>query len=221
MLVLETSHRAASVALAVGDTIVGEKMLDDQRRHARDLAPALQELLKAHDWRLRDVHGVIVSRGPGSYTGLRVGLMSAKMLAYATGCPLLAIATFPAIASQAVAAEVNVDVIADAQQGNVYMQRFGTHPAALAIMPFEQWLERALASNVAVTGPGAETFVSRLPSTSKVLSRDCWFARPASLLKLGLERFRNGERDDPYIVEPIYLRASSAEVQWEQLHPTK
>jgi hypothetical protein len=54
-----------------------------------------------------------------------------------------------------------------------------------------------------------------------VLPREVWFARPTSLLKLGLERFHNVERDKPFAVEPMYLRASSAEVKWEQLHPTK
>jgi len=255
-LVLETSHRVGTVALALGDTIIAERSLDDQRRHARDLAPAIDALVKAQAWRLRDLDGVIVSRGPGSYTGLRVGLMSAKALAYATGCALLAMDTFPAIASFSPLppgegpgvrenehplavdrfleesgppltpdppggrGEKCVDVIADAQQGNVYVQRFGKRAEALTIVPFEMWLESALALNVAVTGPGAETFASRLPSAMNVLPRESWFTRPASLLALGLARFRNGERDDPFAVEPTYLRASSAEVQWNQLHPT-
>ena len=219
-MVLETSHRVGKVALALGDNIIAERTLDDQRRHARDLAPAIHELLKASDWRLREMDGVIVSRGPGSYTGLRVGLMSAKTLAYATGCALLAINTFDAIAISARAESVNIDVIADAQQGNVYAQRFGAHTEALAIVPFEMWLESALARNAAVTGPGVETFANRLPSGLKLLDRSGWYALSASLLKLGRARFCNGERDDPFAIEPMYLRASSAETMWEKLHPT-
>src|ERR1700753_1009836 len=96
LLILETSHRVGKVALASGDSIVGERTLDESRRHARDLAPAIQTLLGAQGWRARDLDGVIVSRGPGSYTGLRVGIMSAKTLAFATGCALLAIDTFEA-----------------------------------------------------------------------------------------------------------------------------
>jgi len=218
-LILETSHRLGTVALALGDAIVGEQSLDDQRRHARDLAPATQILLKQQDWRLRDLDGVIVSRGPGSYTGLRVGLMSAKTLAYASGCALLAIDTFSAIASQAPTDFIDVDVIADAQQGNVYVQRFGARAQALTIVPFESWLESAQAGKVAVTGPGVETFANRLPSDLSVLPRALWLARAGSLLKIGVQRFHKGERDDPFAVEPMYLRASSAEVQWERLHP--
>ena len=58
-------------------------------------------LLAKQAWRARELDGVIVSRGPGSYTGLRVGIISAKTLAYAVGCKLLAIDTFAAIARQA------------------------------------------------------------------------------------------------------------------------
>ena len=76
-------------------------MLDESRRHARDLAPAVRDLLAEQGWPARSLEAVIVSRGPGSYTGLRVGIMSAKTLAYATGCALLAVDTFAVIARQA------------------------------------------------------------------------------------------------------------------------
>jgi tRNA threonylcarbamoyladenosine biosynthesis protein TsaB len=217
-LILETSHRIGKVALALGDAIVGERTLDESRRHARDLVPAIQALLRQQTWRAAELDGVIVSRGPGSYTGLRVGIMSAKTLAFATGCALMAIDTFDAIRQQT-PPHPNVDVIADAQQDNIYVQRFGTHPESLAIVPLTIWLESALAWHVAVTGPGLETFADRLPAELAVLPRESWCASAASLLKIGLERFRRGERDDLYAVEPLYLRASSAEEKWAKLHP--
>jgi tRNA threonylcarbamoyladenosine biosynthesis protein TsaB len=219
LLILETSHRIGAVALSLGDAIVGERMLDESRRHARDLVPAIQELLTRQGWRARELDGVIVSRGPGSYTGLRVGLMSAKTLAYATGCVLLAIDTFEAIRLQAPAEIHNVDVVADAQQDNVYVQRFGTHPEPLTIMPLAIWLESALARHVGVIGPGLEAFADRRPADLAILPRATWLPRPASLLKVGLARLQKGERDDPFAVEPLYLRASSAEEKWHKLHP--
>jgi tRNA threonylcarbamoyladenosine biosynthesis protein TsaB len=221
LLILETSQHVGIVALASGDTIVEERTLDESRRHARDLVPAIQGLLTRQGWRPRELDGVIVSRGPGSYTGLRVGIMSAKTLAYATGCALLAIDTFAAIRLQAPADIQNVDVVADAQQDNVYVQRFGTHPEPLTIMPRAMWLESALAWHVGVTGPGLEAFADRLPAEVTVLLREIWLPRPTSLLQLGLERYRNGERDDLHAVEPLYLRASSAEEKWDKLHPQK
>src|SRR5438067_2106851 len=124
LLILETSGRIGLVGLAEGSRLVASRRLDEARRHARDLAPAVAELLKDQKWKPGDVQAVIVSRGPGSYTGLRVGIMSAKTFAYATGCPLLAIDTFAAIAAQAPVEASRVDVIADAQQEKGYVQRF-------------------------------------------------------------------------------------------------
>jgi tRNA threonylcarbamoyladenosine biosynthesis protein TsaB len=218
-LIVETSHRVGKVALALGEAIVAERALDESRRHARDLAPATQQLLTQQGWRARDLDAVIVSRGPGSYTGLRVGLMTAKTLAYATGCALLAVETFQAIYQHVPAEHQNIDVIADAQQNNIYAQRFGTYAEPLTIVPLEMWLESALARHVAVTGPGLESIADRLPPALTILPRETWQAQSTSLLRIGRARFLNGERDDPFVVEPLYMRASSAEEKWDRLHP--
>src|SRR5262249_4022349 len=122
-LVLETSGKVGQVALAVDQIIRARCRLEVARRHARDLAPAVSELLAEQGWNPRDLTGVIVSRGPGSYTGLRVGIMSAKTMAYATGCVLVGVETFEAIASQAPEAVTSLEVIADAQQDKVYIQQ--------------------------------------------------------------------------------------------------
>ncbi len=78
------------------------------------------------------MQAVLVSRGPGSYTGLRVGIMSAKTFAYATGCALIAVDTFAAIALQAPESVARVDVLADAQQDKVYVQSFARRCRGLA-----------------------------------------------------------------------------------------
>ncbi len=231
LLILETSHRVGQVALARGDAIVGARQLDESRRHARDLAPAIQELLNAQGWRARDLDAVVVSIGPGSYTGLRVGIVSAKTLAFATGCALIGVNTFEAIAlwrqdsdlageanrqDRNLAATGNVDVIADAQQDHVYVQRFGTQPAPLTILPLKAWLESARTCNASVTGPGLERFADRVLGLT-ILPTVYWYVQPTSLLKIGLARYRKGERDDPFTVEPLYLRATEAERKWEAL----
>src|SRR5262245_23227269 len=124
LLILETSGRIGQVALALGDQIQTRRRLDETRRHARDLAPAVVELLAEQGWKPRDLDAVLVSRGPGSSTGLRVGLISAKTLAYATGCAVVGIDTFAAIARQAPAEATKLAVLGDAQQDKVYVQEF-------------------------------------------------------------------------------------------------
>ena len=218
MLLLETSGRGGFVALAEGDDLRGLRRLDEARRHARDLAPATAELLAAQGWKAHDLDGVIVSRGPGSYTGLRVGVMSAKTLAYAAGCPLISVETFAAMAAQTPEGVGRVDVLADAQQEKVYVQSFGRQGGgwrpldALAVRPFADWLA-GRAPEAWVSGPGLHRWAAKLPADASAVNAALWDPRPETLLRLGLDRYTAGERDDPFALEPLYLRPSSAEEQ--------
>jgi tRNA threonylcarbamoyladenosine biosynthesis protein TsaB len=219
LLILETSCGVGEVALAEGDRLVGRRRLDQNRRNARDLAPAVVGLLAEQGWRPRQIQGVIVSRGPGSYTGLRVGIMSAKTFAYATGCVLLAIDTFAAVADQAPPPINAVDVLADAQQDRIYVQPFTRGPKGwhadtdLAIRPFADWLT-GRRPDAWVSGPGLHKYDAKIPNSVKYTERD---PNALSLLRLGLARFRAGQRDDVWSLEPLYLRPSSAEEQWKAL----
>jgi len=218
-LILETSGRVGQVAVACGDVLLGVRRLEEARRHARDLVPATRDLLAQAGFNDRELDAVIVSRGPGSYTGLRVGIMSAKALAYATGCAVVAIDTFAAIAHQAPADVHVLDVIADAQQDRVYVQRFrregaGFQPqTALAVRPLAEWLA-ALTSDVWISGPGVREEDERFRNLSLV---DATVREPGprSLLELGLARLARGEKDDLWKLEPLYLRPSAAEEQWK------
>ena len=223
-LILETSHASGWTALAEGSRIVARRRLEEARRHARDLVPATAELLAELGWRARDLNGVIVSVGPGSYTGLRVGLMSAKTLAYASGAALLGVETFRAIAVQA--PTVEVAVVADAQQGKIYAQTFdlraespvtavpGLSAAApLSIQLAADWV-KSCPPTAFITGPGVELVRGLLPAEQPFASGELRLSSPESLLALGLARFQAGERDDPFTLEPLYLRASSAEELW-------
>jgi tRNA threonylcarbamoyladenosine biosynthesis protein TsaB len=223
LLLLETSSRRGLVAVAAGTELRGVRRLDEARRNARDLAPAVAELLGEQGWKARQLDGVIVGRGPGSYTGLRVGLMSARALAYATGCALVGIDTFATIARQVPAECSRVDVLTDAQQDRVYVQSFergdeGWRPAGeLAIRPIEEWL-KARDSSAWVSGPGLVKWRERLPAEVICAPQATWEPGVESLLALGLARFAAGERDDPFALEPLYLRSSSAEEQWRGRH---
>jgi tRNA threonylcarbamoyladenosine biosynthesis protein TsaB len=213
-LILETSGRVGLVGLA-HDGGMRSAALDDSRRHARDLALTIEQLLRDASLQPRDLTGVMVSLGPGSYTGLRVGLASAKALAYATGGKLIAVETFAAIAAQSPPEADQVWVIADALQGQVYHQRFErsgdtTWKAAteLRIDLLTDWLA-GLTAGVWVSGPGVRTYPDRLPDCRPVPEADR-LARVESIHRVGLT-LRPLTREEMFAVEPLYLRGSSAE----------
>jgi tRNA threonylcarbamoyladenosine biosynthesis protein TsaB len=223
LLIIETSGRVGQVGVAQGPSLRGWRRLDESRRHARDLAPAVKELLAEQGRRAAELDAVIVSRGPGSYTGLRVGIASAQALAYATGCAVIAVDTFPAIARQAPTGAVRLAVLADAQQDKAYVQEFARsdggaswQPAtALRILPVVDFL-RSRAPATWLTGPGLEQWAERLPQDAQVVDQAQREPRIESLLEIGLARLRNGERDDFWKLEPLYARPSAAEQKWAQ-----
>ena len=221
LLVLETSGPAGAVGLGLGSVLISQKALDAGRRHNRDLAPTVRELLQNAGWKPRELAGVVVSYGPGSYTGLRVGIMSAKTLAYATGCKLLGVATFEVIARQSPAEIEQVDILADAQQQLAYWQPFQRRPnekpralADLAIVPLAVWLARR-AVGASVSGPGVDKYDKEIPTDVSRVAPEFRNPSLATLLELGFEQFQAGQFADPWALEPLYLRPSSAEEKWQ------
>ncbi len=226
-LLIETSSRQGYIALVVADQIVGETSLNESRRHACDLAPAAQTLLRKNDLTPRNIDCVFVSQGPGSYTGLRVGIMSAKAFAYATGCRLVGISTFAALAEQAPPDVTVMDTFADAQQDRVYVQSFTRNekgiPHAVGevrIVPFEQWRSEgregeAQSGSRWLVGLGLRGKESRLPPNTILAETSLWLPKSLSLLAVGLRRLRANDVDNVWTLEPLYHRPSAAEEQWD------
>jgi tRNA threonylcarbamoyladenosine biosynthesis protein TsaB len=214
-LILETSGRGARIGLARERVLKHTAELDAARRHAREMVPTIDALLSAESLRPTDLTGVMVSCGPGSYTGLRVGLATAKALAYATGCQLRAVDTFAAIAEQAPREAQHVWVVADALQKQVYIQRFDRTPAGwipfqeLCIGAVDEWLNW-LPAGVHVSGPGATVYASAIPQDCVVVPEADREPRVESVLAVGF-RLAPLTREELFALEPLYLRASSAE----------
>jgi tRNA threonylcarbamoyladenosine biosynthesis protein TsaB len=206
-LLLETSSRVPVVALADEQGIVREERLEAQRRNARDLVPTIGRLLAEAGQKARDLAEIVVGLGPGSYTSLRVGLMTAKTLAYVVGCPLIGVPTMPILAHQA--PEPRVDVVVDAQKDQIYAQSFEhAQPLdELRIVTVADWLAQRDPS-VLVTGPGlSKIAAAQLRRTPEM----AWQPTATSLLAIGTTL----PPTDPFTLVPIYLRPSAAEQQWE------
>jgi tRNA threonylcarbamoyladenosine biosynthesis protein TsaB len=219
-LILETSGRVAKLGLVRGGVQVSGSNLDEPRRQARELAATVDRLLKAESLNPTDLTGVMVGRGPGSYTGLRVGLISAKALAFATGCKLIAVETFAAIATQAPTEAKSIWVIADALQGQVYCNLFTRESegsptsSGLRIESFEEWVKllgsTPIADAVYVSGPGVSVYADRIPAGFKIVAEMDWHPHIQSVFAMGV-KLAPLTREEMFTLEPLYLRGSSAE----------
>jgi tRNA threonylcarbamoyladenosine biosynthesis protein TsaB len=214
-LILETSGRVARVGLARARAIVRSAELDSGRRHAREMVPTIDAMLRAESLRPTDLTGVMVSCGPGSYTGLRVGLATAKSLAYATGCQLRAIDTFAAIAEQSPVESQVVCVVTDALQEQVYAQEFARQSGgwlptnSLRVVAVGEWAA-TLPVGIHVSGPGVSVYETQIPPANPRVPETDREARIESVFAVGL-RLPPLTREELFALEPLYLRGSSAE----------
>lgn len=220
---IETSSFGGSVALSCGEEVLALRELDPTgRRHARTLVPEIQSLLRDAGRLVGDLGLIAVSIGPGSFTGLRVGVVCAKSLAWATGAKLAAVDTFLAIASQSPADVQAVQVVGDGQRGDLYIGCYRriadenwTLEGAIGITPAEDWLATLAATDV-VTGPGLERHADAAAARCRVLPRELWTPRATTIAHLGQQRALSGTIDDHWSVEPFYLRRSGAEEKADQ-----
>jgi tRNA threonylcarbamoyladenosine biosynthesis protein TsaB len=214
---IETSSLPGSVALCRGDRCLVETNLDAApRRHAQTLVSKVGRLLRDAGVSVRDIEAVAVSIGPGSFTGLRVGVVCAKTLAYATGCRLAAVDTLQAIAANSGGAVDRVHVICDALRGDVYAATYkladGTWIAeqSPSIVAAQAWLAERGAGE-AICGPGLANYAQFVPAYCRQLPVESWAPRARIIAQLGQEQLARGDAADGPALEPFYLRRSYAE----------
>lgn len=198
---LDTATDLCTVALLDGDTVVYDATIDRPRSHGRRLALLIQEGL-AHIDRSPSALGLVaVSAGPGSYTGLRIGMSTAKGLALATDAAFAAVPTLAALAS---GTGGTVAVVLPSRRGEVYagVYRGGAEvlaPAALAIGDVATWLPADLD---AIGGPGVDRLSDIRPEVSRIERR----ASGRAVAQLGRQRVAASGPDDPATAEPLYLK---------------
>lgn len=217
ILALETSGTSGSVAALADGRLLVEVALPGDRRSARTLAPAVQSALARAAWKPRDVELVAVTAGPGSFTGLRVGVATAKALAYAVGAEVLGVDTLEAIVRRAPVHPGVLWAVVNAEREQVFAARFlpGRHDGwrradGDAIVDNDAWLA-ALRAGEHVTGPGLERLATRLPEGVVQLPRSLWYPTAHSVGLLAADEFAAGRRDDLWTFAPRYLRRSAAE----------
>jgi tRNA threonylcarbamoyladenosine biosynthesis protein TsaB len=226
---VETSGLAGSVALRRGgETVVVLPLEQAGRRHAQTLVSEIDSLLCQHGLTAKQLELIAVSIGPGSFTGLRVGVVFAKTMAYATGCRLADVDTFRAIAAASPADVAEVFVVADAQRGELFVGRYAREEKqdgggatdrwkprkAITIEARDDWcrqLAELAASSVAVSGPAVDAIRSSVPSFVRVLDSEFRLPRADLVAELGEQQALAGELADVWTLEPFYLRRSAAE----------
>jgi tRNA threonylcarbamoyladenosine biosynthesis protein TsaB len=244
-IALETSARSGSVALVERDgTVIAEEQFPHDLKHAAALISMLDALTKRHGWTPRDIAEIYVSAGPGSFTGLRVGVTAAKTLALALGAKIVAVPTTDVLARNAPPDARHVVIVLDATRGQIFTARYtreggqggqggdfhqdepahlDTLAAVLARAPrpvhlIGEGLPYHRAAIPAAPPPAAAAGEGAGGAGGVIVTPEAaWRPRAAVVARLGHAMARAGHFADPDRLTPLYIRRPEAEEKWEQL----
>jgi len=229
-LAIETTEKRGSLAAALDGKVLQYHELPDGQRSAQSLVPTIQAVLRQVDWPVKSLDVIAVAIGPGSFTGLRVGLATARMLAYAVGAKLIGINTLQAIAANVCIAGTGTEgqtitTAIDAQRGEVSTQTFRLTPSRFfarelspepvderRLLTFAAWWKLANTdTKICFAGPILQKIAECKPENVQLLDESLWQPTAIGVVRLAWERLYSDESDDLLTLQPYYSRPSAAE----------
>lgn len=214
ILNIETATKNCSVGLSKeGKTIAIREMATENFSHAEKLHVFIEEVLKEANFKFEDLKAVAVSQGPGSYTGLRIGVSSAKGLSYALSIPLIAVDTLESIARKISPETLNEnDIIVpmiDARRMEVFSAFFDANFAKIRETQAEVIDETSyqdISKKMHLVGDGAMKFTSVLTDAKFQFYPDLEFPSAKEMAVISYQKFQNNQFEDVAYFEPFYLK---------------
>jgi len=231
ILSIDSSTPVAAVAVVKDGVLLAEEMLNIGNTHSVQLMPMVAYALQQSQINIKEVDAVAVSQGPGSFTGLRIGMATAKGLAQGAGCKLITVPTLDALAQNMWGTNDLVCPILNAKKDEVYtavykfdgqkMQLLSEYMATSPQDLAQNLLEKS--ANICFLGDGVPVYRTLL---EEIMGEKASFAplhkllsNGASLAYVGYQKALLGEFAELYTAQPIYIRKCEAQIRWEAQHP--
>ena len=211
LLIIESSNEICSVALSQEKSIIQEKYINKPNSHSVYLSPFVNEVLNNARMSINELDGVVISDGPGSYTGLRIGSSLAKGICLGAGIPLMAVSTLKGLAKKALNDYPSVDqaiALVDARRSDVYI---GVYNQQLKPIIKEQFITinselKIEKSNAVVVGSGAMKFINEL-DVKKELKHSESVLYAIDLLDEAMLKWAKQDFVDLTSYEPNYIKS--------------
>jgi tRNA threonylcarbamoyladenosine biosynthesis protein TsaB len=225
ILGIETSTKTGSVAVVSDSGVVAQYSLNIEVTHSERLMSTVDRVLKDTGMTLSRIDGFAVATGPGSFTGLRIGVSTVKGLAFATGKPVAAVPTLYALAWNVPHAAFPVCPLLDARKNEVYAAVYISDGSVLhqtapeAVVPLSR-LADLLSGKTVFTGEASILYrgdLEKLFGNSALFApRSAVLPAAAAVAEIGLDMIRTGRQTDIDSLAPLYIRRPEAEVAWEK-----
>ena len=217
ILAIETTGRSGSLAVLDDARVMTTLDLDPSLRSAQSLAPGISSILSQAGIQPTDVQLVAVAGGPGSFTGLRVGVTTAKLFAYAVGSAVLGVNSLEAIAWQTPADVQEMWAVMDAERQQLFAGHFSRDQqgqwrskSETQLLDRAEWLDQ-LQAEQSVSGPALGPMLESVRSRAAVLDSSVWSPKAAAVGQIAWKNYQLGKRDDAFSLVPQYFRRSAAE----------
>jgi tRNA threonylcarbamoyladenosine biosynthesis protein TsaB len=219
ILAIDTTHEFGSIALLADGELLEETLLHAEAGFGQILYGHLSRLLKRHDCRVQDIDCFAAASGPGSFTGVRIGLACVKGLAEAVAKPVVAVSNLQALAAFGTA-PLRATVV-DARRGEIYGAVYDAdlNPVAPEIvMKFPQWLESLPLGSLEFVSTDFTPFRAALvgPRFADAPVTEAPRALAGAVARIAFAQFREGLAVDPAQVDANYVRRSDAELLWKE-----
>lgn len=229
LLAIETSSLVSSVALLHNDTLRAELTIQAKLTHSEQLMPHIADMLDKASVKKNQIDGVAVAIGPGSFTGLRIGLATAKGLSFAWNVPIVGVSTPIGLVYNFIGVSDRICTLIDAQKGNVYAGLYRwdreklTTEKEVYIAPRTEVLDtlEKEGNPIVFCGDGAlkgRKEIEERGDLFRMAPPTMVIPRAGSVALAANVRFAKGDYDDCMTLTPSYLRRSEAEVLWEKRH---
>ncbi len=219
---LDTSTKVASIAIIDGEKLIGEYSLSKDMSHSEKLMPMLRELLEQIDLKIEDIDLYAVAVGPGSFTGLRIGITTVKSFSHLFNKPIIGVSTLEALAYNLYGNDATIMPMLDARRDRIYTSLYEFHNSEIIEIEGSQILEMDNLEEklkefhkLVVVGDGStvykEQIKARLGDRVNFANLGQNITRGVSIAELGLKRYKEGQRDDPFTLIPEYITKTKAE----------
>jgi tRNA threonylcarbamoyladenosine biosynthesis protein TsaB len=227
ILGIDTATSCGGVGIIDDDAVVAEYAFHREETPSAQLIPAIQALLQEARIAIHEIDGIAVSMGPGSFTGLRVGLSAVKGFALAAERPVAGVPTLDALAAQLPSTPSLICPLVDARKGEVYtaLYKQGGNGKVEQLSPYQvlspaRLLEELPLQETVFVGDGVDVYGElvreRLAGKAFFVSPHLNCLRGSTVAERGLQHIKEGKKDDISSLVPIYVRRSDAEIKWAQ-----
>ena len=227
ILGIDTSSMAASVAVIEDNKLICEYTINTKKTHSQKLMPMIENMLGLSDLNVREIDAIAVCEGPGSFTGLRIGMATAKAIAHVNDIPVIGVNSLEALAANMNLCDKKICSILDAQRNQVYTGRYQYEGTKLVeikeigIQQIDELLEELAQSGEQwiLVGEAVYKYEDKIREISniEIPAASNNVTKAGSLCSVAKVKFDEGKDIfDCYTVNPLYIRKSQAEEQYEE-----